>query len=223
MKFSTKFALGFVAAIALAMTASQAQAKDGWYGHLSAGVGSTTDTDVDVPSLAPINLETTQGQGPVVLGALGQKYPSGFRIEGEISYRNNGFDDFKASGSATFSGVTYTGTNVPVPISGDISSLGFMTNVAYDFMKGKKIHPYVLAGIGAAKISVDSADLADDNDFVFAYQVGAGIKYDVSKKVALGISYRLFGTSDPEFTDGETDFSMEYLNHSVLFGLTYSF
>jgi hypothetical protein len=70
-----------VVAIALATTASQAQAKDGWYGHLSAGVGSTTDTDVDVPSLAPINFETTQGQGPVVLGAIGKKYPSGFRIE----------------------------------------------------------------------------------------------------------------------------------------------
>jgi opacity protein-like surface antigen len=228
MNFSIKYTFG-VLFIALAMTAPIAQANDGWYVNLSGGGSFTAASEVDVPAIAPIVGETTQELGPVLLGAIGKEFPSGFRIEGEVSYRDNEFDDIKATGTATISGVTLTGNNVPIELGGEFSSLGFMANIAYDFMKGEKLHPFVLAGIGFAQISVDDAIassnfLADDNDLVFAYQVGAGIKYDVFEKVDLGISYRLFSTSDPEFTgsDGTTDFSMEYLNHTMLVGLTFS-
>ena len=177
-----------------------------------------------------IVLETTQDFGPVVLGAIGKRFSSGWRVEGEISYRNNDFNDIKATGTTTVSGVTITGTNVPVALTGDFTSVGFMANLAYDFMKDGKFHPYVLGGLGGAIISVDDARvagilLADDDDFVFAGQIGVGVDYDFSDKVALGISYRFFGTSDADLTgsDGTTNFDIEYFNHSVLAGLTYKF
>lgn len=223
------FSIKYLFAIALVMLAPVVQAKDGQYFNLSGGLSLTDDSNVDIPSFAPVIFGTTQGYGPVVLGSVGKKFPLGFRIEGEVSYRQNEFDDIKATGTATVSGVTFTGTNVPTALGGNFNSLGFMANVAYDFMKGKNLHPFVLAGIGVAQISVDDAvvgndPLADDDDLVLAYQVGGGIKYDLSEKIALGISYRLFTTTDPEFiaSDRTTAFSMEYLNHSMLLGLTYS-
>lgn len=220
-----------VGALAFSMLAfvAPATAADGWYINLSGGATSTSDSDVSVPVIAPIVLSTTQKTGPVVLGAIGKKLSSGISLEGELSYRKNNFDTIKATGTTTVSGVTVTGTGVKVPLSGDVTSLGFMANVAYDFMKDGKIHPYVMAGLGASKIdynaTVSGVSLVNDSDLVLAYQVGAGVNYDVTDKVALGLSYRLFGTSDPSFvgSDGTTKLEAEYLNHSVLAGLTYKF
>ncbi len=207
-----------------------AAAAEDWYVNFSAGGTSTQDSDVNVPLIAPIVLETTQDRGPIVLGAIGKRFPSGLRVEGELSYRKNDFEDIKATGTTTVSGVTITGTNVPVALTGDVTSFGFMANVAYDFMKDDKFHPYVLAGVGGTKISVNDATvggllLADDDDFVLAYQIGVGVNYDFTDNMALGISYRFFGASDADLTasDGTTNFDIEYLNHSIMAGLTYKF
>ena len=112
------------------------------------------------------------------MGAVGKKLSSGFRFEGELSYRTNDFNDITASGTTTVSGVTLTGTNVAVTLDGDVSSFSFMANTAYDFMKDSKYHPYTMSGVGGALVSFNSASvsgvtLVDDEDFVFAYQVSA--------------------------------------------------
>ena len=105
-----------------------------------------------------------------------------------------------------------------------------MGNLAYDFKKGSKFRPYVIGGLGVARVTVNdvtalSTLLVDDDDFVFALQVGAGINYEVSDKFSVGLSYRFFGTSEPDFTgaDNTTKLSMENLNHSILAGLTINF
>ena len=87
MKFSTKFALGFVAAIALATTASQAQAKNGWY--VSGNVGSVTLQNSDVldtvaAGSATGNADFDTGYG--LSGSIGHAWGL-FRVEGELSYR----------------------------------------------------------------------------------------------------------------------------------------
>jgi hypothetical protein len=82
-----KFALGFVAAIALAMTASQAQAKNGWY--VSGNVGSATLQESDVLETEAngsftSNVDFDTGYG--LSGSIGHAWGL-FRVEGEISYR----------------------------------------------------------------------------------------------------------------------------------------
>ena len=232
--FKKIFAVGLGGALLIgafvSASVSPATAAEDWYVNLSAGGTSTQDSDVDVPLISPLVLETTQDLGPVILGAVGKRFPSGLRVEGELSYRKNDFDTIAASGTTTVSGVTITGTNVPVALGGDFSSVGFMANLAYDFMKDGKYHPYVLVGLGGSIISVSDATvggllLADDDDFVFTGQIGVGVDYDVTNNMALGISYRFFATSDAELTgsDGTTNFDIEYFNHSVLAGLTYKF
>lgn len=125
---------------------------DGWYANLSGGVNFNQDADVDIPVIAPIGVETSQEHGPVVLGALGKKFSSGLRVEGEISYRKNDFNDITISVPATVVGVALSATT---GLSGDISTLGFMVNLAYDFKKGSKFRPYVIGGLGGARVTVN--------------------------------------------------------------------
>lgn len=229
--FKKALFIGLSGALLIGAFATPATAADGWYVNLSAGGTSTDDSEINIPLVAPLVLESTQDRGPVVLGAIGKWFSSRLRVEGELSYRKNAFNDIKATGTTTVSGVTITGTNVPVALAGDFSSVGFMANLAYDLMNEGKFHPYVLAGLGGVIVSVNDAEvgglaLADDDDFVFAGQIGVGVNYDYSDKVAFGISYRFLGTSDDAAltgSDGTTNFDIEYSNHSVLAGLTYKF
>ncbi len=212
--------------VAAAVGAIPLAHADGWYASLGAGVNLYPDSDVDSASFGAVRVEHSLDTGPVVSGALGKQLSSGVRIEGELSYRKNDYDDITVSVPATIFGTALTATTA---LTGDTTTLGFMANVAYDFNKGEKLRPFVMAGLGGARISINdatalSALLADDSDTVFALQAGAGINYQVTEKMSAGISYRLFGTTDPGLTavDG-TNFEVDTLNHSVLAGLTYRF
>ena len=237
MKKTTNFSpvFGTVIALAittsLAMTSTQAQAKNGWYVNLSAGTSFTQDSTADdISGLSGIELDLTSSIGPVAIVAIGRKFNSGWRLEGEYSYRSNDFDEISASGTSTVSGVTITGTGVPVSLDGNLTSHGMMLNAAYDFMKNQKWQPYFLGGVGGALVGIDDSSvggvaLADDDDFVFAYQAGVGVNYHLNNSVSFGLGYRFFGTMNPSFTasDNSTTFDAEYINHSVLVGLTFSF
>jgi OmpA-OmpF porin, OOP family len=223
----TVTAIGFFI-LSLMVWATPSTAEDNTYFKLSGGVNWMADADYDVPAISPIVLTSTQSMGPVVIGAIGKSFDSGLKLEGELSYRSNDFDDIKATGTTTVSGVTLTGTNVPVALKGDVTSIGLMGNVVFDFAKDEKFHPFILAGVGGAQVSINDASsggsaLVDDDDFVVAYQFGAGLNYDISDEMMIGISYRYFGTTNPEFTgsDGSTTFDMENQSHSVLLGITF--
>jgi OmpA-OmpF porin, OOP family len=225
MKILTAIGFLFLSSIVWALPVA---AQDNMYFKLSGGVNWMADADYDVPVISPIVLTSTQAMGPVVIGAIGKSFASGLKLEGELSYRSNDYDDIKATGTTTVSGVTLTGTNVPVALTGDVTSISFMGNVVFDFAKDEKFHPFLLAGVGGAQISINDAAsggtaFADDDDFVVAYQLGAGLNYDVSDEMMIGISYRFFGTPNPEFTgsDGSTTFDMEYQSHSILLGITF--
>ena len=207
--------------------ATPAKSADGWYLNINGGANFNRDADVEVPSLSSNDFETSQDTGAVMWGALGRRFKSGFRVEGEVSYRKNNFDDISVSVPATLIGVALSGTTV---LSGDITTFGFMGNLAYDFDTGSKLHPYVLVGLGGAYVSANditasSILLVDDDDFVFAYQTGTGIYYAATDRFSIGLSYRFFSTADPDFTgtDNITSLSTKNINHSVLAGFTFNF
>ena len=114
-------------------------------------------------------------------------------------------------------------------LGGDISSFGFMANGYYDFDAGDNWAPFLMAGIGGAKINLDATSVAgvavtyDESDTVFAYQVGAGIGYNLSPTTAVNFQYRFFGTSDPSFNDGTVVIDGEYRSHNFWGGLTQRF
>lgn len=118
--------------------------------------------------------------------------------------------------SVTLAGIGTFITPATVEVGGDISVFGFMANAWYDFYTGEPWRPYLGGGIGMANLALDEATLADDDDWVFAYQFGAGVSYEITPRVVLAVEYRLLGTTDPKFVvvPGLT-FDAEYLSHNI--------
>ncbi len=200
-----------LAAVAALMLPSLALAQmpPGYYASMASGLNATADSDITGTGIA---LTTDFDHGWGLAGAVGYKYRSGLRVEGEISYRDNEADSVGGSAAS----------------SGDVTSFGFMANVLYDFGNGK-IVPYIGAGIGLARVSFDAispvgGSTVDDSDTVFAYQGIAGVAMPLNDLVALSLDYRYFATADPDFTTGSgTGVEGEYANHTIMVGLRFSF
>jgi len=107
-----------------------------------------------------------------------------------------------------------------------------MANAYYDFKNSSAFQPYVGAGIGLAVIDINDLRASDwdadepavnVDDTVFAYQIMIGVAYAINQNIAIDLSYRYLGTSDPEFTDQDGDFDYEFSEHNILVGLRYTF
>ena len=89
-----------------------------------------------------------------------------------------------------------------------------MATVYYDFkLKSDKWSPYVGAGLGFAAIDISNPSVIaggikltgnDLDDTVFAYQIMAGIGYNISKNITLSGGYKYFGAADATFTGDMT-------------------
>jgi opacity protein-like surface antigen len=139
------------------------------------------------------------------------------RYELELTYRQNDFDQISDPGFGS------------LPVDGDISALAFMANAFWDIATGSPVTPYLGGGIGVANVSINDlgafgVPFADDDDTVFAYQVGAGVALELNPNMALDLGYRYFATSDPEFTDVDGfKFESEYKTHNASLGLRIMF
>jgi OOP family OmpA-OmpF porin len=163
--------------------------------------------------------------GYVVSGAGGMKFTGGLRLEVEGSYRQANIDRLTS--------LSVGGTGVPLGNGldggGDVSVFAGMVNGAYDVNTGTAWTPYLMGGIGAARISINDASvsgvsLADDADLVFAYQAGAGLNYALTEAIQVGAGYRYFATMDPSFTaNGGKDFESELRTHNIMLSVTYGF
>ena len=199
-------------------------AKAKWY--VSANAGGTILSDADITDTAAIGSLTGEvdfDTGFGVSGAVGYAYGA-LRFEGEISYRKNDLGDLQVN-SLTLGGTTISGALGTFALDGDTTALGFMANGWYDFDTGTPWVPFVGAGVGVAEINIDIESLAgipiiyDESDTVLAYQAGVGLGYKVTPKTTISLSYRFFGTADPEFDDGFDKIDSEYTNHSVMIGV----
>ena len=220
-----------VLAMSWAAFVMPATAADGWY--VSANAGGSTLLDADFKDVFPVlgvsvsaNGETEYDTGYGISGSIG-RYWGKFRLEGEISYRQNDLDKLTIT-SLGAAGVLVTGV-AAFDLGGDISSLGFMVNAYRDFDAGGNWAPFVMAGIGGANINLDATSIGgvavtyDESDTVIAYQVGAGVGYKFSPKTSVNLSYRFLGTSDPTFDDGVDVIDSEYYSHNLWVGITQKF
>jgi len=231
---------GLFCAVVIMGTSTGAGA--GWYAALDAGTvfledSSSTASDAFGNS---VSFDTEFDTGFGVHGAIGHSW-GGFRLEGEVSYRENDLDTFDITNviAAGIGSLSDVGNG---DFSGDVSALAFMGNAWYDFNTGSPWRPFLGGGLGVARISINDVamtsltllgvpiplaspvPLADDDDWVFAYQVGAGIGFEVTPTTTISLGYRFFGTADPDFTDVNGDpFDAEYHSHNVEIGLRFSF
>lgn len=211
--------LSFAGFLTIAL-APAAQAADGFYVGATGGVSFLQDADNEGGGLS---IESEFDTGFDVTGAVGYRFMDDFRVEGEIGYRRNNADSLTIALPAGL-GIS----SISSSADGDVSALSFMANGYYDVNTGTPWMPYVGAGLGVATINADvktqGVQIVDDDDTVFAYQIGAGIGYAFTESITATAGYRFFGTSDPEFkaTDG-TSFDSEYSTHAVEIGFRVQF
>lgn len=193
-----------MATTALILGASPLWAAVGPYMSVQVGATFLDEARNDIQTIGIQRVDTDFDTGFNVGGAIG--FSTGItRVEGEIVYRMNDFDGF----------------------GGDMSALSFMANGYYDIDTATPLRPYFGGGIGFAIIYLDSelpvVGRVDENDTVFAYQIGGGVAYELNEFMALDLGYRYFATSDPSFRVAGARIDSEYQSHNVSLGFRLSF
>lgn len=138
------------------------------------------------------------------------------RIELEYSRRSNTLDQVKFAEGSVNGG-------------GSLTADSLLVNFWGVYRDSKIWAPYAGVGIGAARIEasnlqVTGQPLSNSSATVFAYQLGAGIDFSLTKKLSLDLGYRFFSSSRPGLTEADgRKFKMDYYSHNVLLGLRYGF
>ena len=185
---------------------------EGLYVSGNFGFAMESDSDLTDSTVPGITINTEFDTGLALGAALGYDF-SRFRVEGEISYQKNDVSKIGAQG-------------VSFDATGDSVVLSFLINGYYDFINGSAFTPYISAGLGFAQVEFNNLDISsvgfsgsNDEDTVFAYQVGIGVGYAVSEKVTIDVKYRYFGAKDSEY--GTT--KAEFASNNFLFGVRVNF
>ncbi len=188
--------------------------------YLGVRGGATWLEDTSLSTASPnggvgrhLEFETGYNVGGFVGWDLGM-----FRLEGEVSYRENEIDSIR-SGGVLLGGA-----------GGNASSLALMMNAYYDFEMGWPLTPYIGAGIGVARYKADGITGAglgftvDDEDTKLAYQGIVGVSYAITDAVSLSADYRYFATQEPHLrTSTGRNFEVDNTTHNVTVGLTMRF
>ena len=216
-------------AAALALVLSSAQAAEGPYVSLQGGASFLSDAD-NVGG--GISIESSFETGFGLAGAVGYGIRnSGIRVEGEVSYRRNGLDKLTVTNDGGVGAALGVGSlnGLSLAADGNVSALSGMVNAFYDFRLANRVKPYVGGGVGVARLSINDAavlgiTVVDDDDIVFAYQVGGGVGFEATPTTTIFLDYRYFATADPSFSDvlGGA-FESEYASHNVSVGIRHNF
>ena len=111
-------------------------------------------------------------------------------------------------------------------IKNTVENKSVMLNAYYDIDTGTKITPYVGAGIGMShlksSLKTNSGEVHESENN-FAWQVGAGVSYALTDKVALDAGYRYSDDGDVEIKSSDFSMKNEAKSHNFLLGLRYEF
>ena len=197
------------------------------------------------------------GNGAFEVGLLGLRAAAGYmfgflRIEGEVSYRQFKLTDYEYT-SYTFQKKTLTGAaldslNKSIEVeSGGLQALSLMANTWYDLDTGSAFVPYIGFGIGAGQITLAteaknkpftlggrpagarSQKFPASSGWAFAYQIGAGLGYELGSGLIASAGYRMSGTTTVEVAwnakNSSTDEVLRAasLLHSIELGIRYQF
>ena len=210
-----------LAAFGLVLGAGAVQAQTpearGWYVGVLGGLNFTEETSADTrikgvalgkrSGLTGADAEISHKRGWAAGGLAGYDFGT-FRLQADVIFRRNVFDKTTVSG-------------VEGDASGRVSSLAPMVSALYDIPTGTSFVPYIGAGVGASRTTVRS-DGAKEGKWGVAYQGIAGLRYDMSRNLALGVEYRYFATPERDFNENNIK-NYGYHNHSAFIALTYKF
>jgi opacity protein-like surface antigen len=203
----------FTVACIVVLSATAASAAD-MTPYVGGSVGLFIPTDSSITTNAGQSRDIEYDLGYSLSAVGGVEFNNGLRLEGELTYKSADTDKL------IFAGISES-------INSDASVLAALGSGYFDFKNTSPFTPYVGGGLGIAKVYVGSRTSSstggfvwnEDDDTVFAYQVGTGVGINAGSHVTIDLGYRYFGTSDPEFNDFKADFS----SHNLLAGVRYKF
>lgn len=191
--------LGSCVGAAGLMSVGPAEASSGLYGSMFGGAnwskdyhGHTSSATISSFSTSFFNVNGHSQTGFVVGVAIGydlsEVVTKGLRVELEGAYRHN-----NVKGSFTLAGTTFSSSGVSTSATrADAATWTVMANAWYDFDIGSGLKPYVGGGVGWArnklvpKVTVIPTVEHED----FAWQLGAGINYQLAPGASIGLGYR---------------------------------
>ena len=215
---------------------ASAEGNSKWYGTVTVGMAFPGDagasgTDADYGKIAG---EYGLDSGFGFSGGIGYDL-SPLRVEGVLSRFGMDIDSAKVTSIET----PAPGGGLPdvtdavgfkADLDGEASVLALMGNVWLDIDTGSALTPFVGGGVGMAQLDaeVDSVTVsgatvpvsAGGDDWVVAWQIGAGVGYRLSGGTTAILGYRFFdmGEADIDGTAIELDGA-----HIVEIGLRFSF
>jgi opacity protein-like surface antigen len=221
-----------LAAQSVATFAQMGMGGTGLYGSLDVGANLVGDASKVKSKLGSAELPDTDWSFSFGFGfAGGVGYDFGdFRVDAEVSYLNAGF-------AVTPTGDT-PGSSAP---KGGFTLFGGTANVWLDVDTGTAFVPYIGVGGGGGIISATApkggaADLLGVSEkvfsgWVFAFQGGAGVVYELTDAIGLELGYRLFGIVNPQLKSTKKIVGDEYvtvspglmLTHRVNLGIDVAF
>jgi opacity protein-like surface antigen len=226
-----------LAAQSVATFAQMGMAGSGLYVSLDGGANLVGDASKVKAKRGSTDLKEADTDWSFSFGfgfAGGVGYDFGdFRVDAEVSYLNAGFAVTEAGEDP--------GTNDP---KGGFTLFGGTANVWLDVDTGTAFVPYIGVGGGGGYVSatapknaaVGLVDLSEKvfSGWVFAFQGGAGVVYELTDAIGLELGYRLFGIINPQLKSTEkldTPLGKDYvtvspglmLTHRVNLGIDVAF
>lgn len=150
------------------------------------------------------------------------------RMEGELSYKYTEIKDVIDQAD------NFSFRNV----NGNLGALAMLFNTFVDLHNSSPLTPYFGGGIGFATLYLSDTSgtdtrggapgrtllYVDDNDSVFAYQVGGGVEIALNPSLSLDLGYRYFGTSTARFVNSvDRTTWLKFENHNANVGLRMKF
>jgi len=137
------------------------------------------------PYPSSVTKQSGLGVGGIGLIAGGLDLKNGWRVELEGSYRKNSGARFN---------VQAEGSSI---VGVDRSTYALMANVWHDFVLANRLSLHVGGGLGVADARMNVSDNFGTNTSISktegAYQVGAGLDYELISGLKATLDYRLFG------------------------------
>ncbi|HEY5522588.1 MAG TPA: outer membrane beta-barrel protein [Desulfuromonadaceae bacterium] len=204
-------------------------ARPGPYMSVFLGASALQDTTATISEFNPVTTKNAQVEfDPGLNIGATAGYDFGFlRLEGEMSYKQS---EINSVSEQTF-GTRY------VNVDGHLGAFAMMMNGFFDLHNESPVTPYLGCGIGFASLNLNNTRGVDansgalndhifrsDDDFVFAYQAGAGLEFALNQRLSLDLGYRYFGTSRGSFRKewpNSTDLKFE--SHNAAVGLRLKF
>lgn len=202
----------------------------GPYVSVMGGLNWVAAQDLNQNNLDFVEMEFNQplDSGYATGLALGWRFPIGLRPEVELSYRKNSLTQFNNR--------VYEGGG-SIDGKGKEEATSLMANLWYDALNlpapFSRFTPYIGGGLGYTTLSVSGLEAGGvqfgdtHRDTVSAYQLGAGVGFELTDQWSMSLDYRYLKTRDAHFGDiqglPQGDVSTDYSAQSLMLGLKYWF